>query len=82
VPLPHALDNDQLENATRLEQGGGGWCVRQKELTDQRLGQELERLFASPELLAKAAGKAKAMAETEAVAKLADLAEELARVKE
>ncbi len=33
VPLPHALDNDQLENATRLQQGGGGWCVRQQELT-------------------------------------------------
>ena len=82
VPLPHALDNDQLENATRLEQGGGGWCVRQKELTHQRLAQELERLFASPELLAKAAGKAKAMAETDAVRKLADLAEELARAKE
>ena len=82
VPLPHALDNDQLENATRLEQGGGGWCIRQKELTDQRLAQELERLFASPELLAKAAGKAKAMAETDAVRKLADLAEELARAKE
>jgi UDP-N-acetylglucosamine--N-acetylmuramyl-(pentapeptide) pyrophosphoryl-undecaprenol N-acetylglucosamine transferase len=82
VPLPHALDNDQLENATRLEQGGGGWCVRQKELTDQCLAQELERLFASPGLLAKAAGKAKAMAETDAVRKLADLAEELTRAKE
>ncbi len=22
VPLPHALDNDQLENATRLQEGG------------------------------------------------------------
>jgi UDP-N-acetylglucosamine--N-acetylmuramyl-(pentapeptide) pyrophosphoryl-undecaprenol N-acetylglucosamine transferase len=82
VPLPHALDNDQLENATRLEQGGGGWCIRQSELSRERLAQELERLFASPELLANAAGKAKAMAETEAVAKLADLAEELARAKE
>jgi UDP-N-acetylglucosamine--N-acetylmuramyl-(pentapeptide) pyrophosphoryl-undecaprenol N-acetylglucosamine transferase len=81
VPLPHALDNDQLENATRLEQGGGGWCVGQKELTDQCLAQELERLFASPGLLAKAAGKAKAMAETDAVRKLADLAEELTRAK-
>ena len=41
--------------------------------------QELERLFDSPGLLAGAAAKAKAMAETEAVSKLADLAEELAR---
>ena len=82
VPLPHALDNDQLENATRLEQGGGGWCIRQSELTPERLAAELERLFGSPGLLASAAAKSKAMAETEAVTKLADLAEELARAKE
>jgi UDP-N-acetylglucosamine--N-acetylmuramyl-(pentapeptide) pyrophosphoryl-undecaprenol N-acetylglucosamine transferase len=79
VPLPHALDNDQLENATRLQGGGGGWCIRQDDLTPERLAREIERLFGSPELLANAAAKAKAMAETRAVKKLADLAEELAR---
>jgi UDP-N-acetylglucosamine--N-acetylmuramyl-(pentapeptide) pyrophosphoryl-undecaprenol N-acetylglucosamine transferase len=81
VPLPHALDNDQLENATRLQEGGGGWCIRQSELSPERLAKELERLFSSPEVLAKAAEKAKAMAETRAVAKLGDLAEELAESK-
>jgi UDP-N-acetylglucosamine--N-acetylmuramyl-(pentapeptide) pyrophosphoryl-undecaprenol N-acetylglucosamine transferase len=78
VPLPHALDNDQLENATRLQEAGGGWCVRQADLTPERLAKELERLFTSPALLASAAAKAKAMAGTDAVKKLADLAEELA----
>jgi UDP-N-acetylglucosamine--N-acetylmuramyl-(pentapeptide) pyrophosphoryl-undecaprenol N-acetylglucosamine transferase len=78
VPLPHALDNDQLENATRLEQGGGGWCIRQSELSPERLAAELERLFNAPGLLAAAAAKSKAMAETEAVTKLADLVEALA----
>jgi UDP-N-acetylglucosamine--N-acetylmuramyl-(pentapeptide) pyrophosphoryl-undecaprenol N-acetylglucosamine transferase len=82
VPLPHALDNDQLENATRLEQGGGGWCIRQSELSPERLAAELERLFNAPGLLAAAAAKSKAMAETEAVTKLADLAEALAGSKE
>ena len=81
VPLPHALDNDQLENATRLQEGGGGWCIRQNELSPERLAKELERLFSSPEVLAKAAEKAKAMAETRAVAKLGDLADELAERK-
>jgi UDP-N-acetylglucosamine--N-acetylmuramyl-(pentapeptide) pyrophosphoryl-undecaprenol N-acetylglucosamine transferase len=81
VPLPHALDNDQLENATRLQEGGGGWCVRQQELTRERLAGEVQRLLSSPQLLAGAAAKAKAMAETEAVKELADLAEELARAK-
>ncbi|HEX9753590.1 MAG TPA: undecaprenyldiphospho-muramoylpentapeptide beta-N-acetylglucosaminyltransferase [Methyloceanibacter sp.] len=82
VPLPHALDNDQLENASRLQEGGGGWCIRQSELTPERLARELERLSTSPELLADAAAKAKALAPTEAVSKLADLAEELARLRE
>lgn len=82
VPLPHALDNDQLENAARLQEGGGGWCIRQSELTPERLASELERLSTAPELLADAAAKAKAMAITDAVTKLADLAEELARAKE
>ena len=81
VPLPHALDNDQLENATRLQQGGGGWCVRQQELSRERLAQELERLLSSPDVLAAAAANGKAMSETQAVSKLADLAEELARLK-
>jgi len=79
VPLPHALDNDQLENATRVQDGGGGWCIRQEDLTPERLSREIERLFGAPELLAKAAAKAKAMAQPYAVKKLADLAEELAR---
>jgi UDP-N-acetylglucosamine--N-acetylmuramyl-(pentapeptide) pyrophosphoryl-undecaprenol N-acetylglucosamine transferase len=79
VPLPHALDNDQLENATRLQDGGGGWCIRQGDLTPERLARELERLFGDPDLLAATAAKAKAMAPVDAVKKLADLAEELAR---
>jgi UDP-N-acetylglucosamine--N-acetylmuramyl-(pentapeptide) pyrophosphoryl-undecaprenol N-acetylglucosamine transferase len=81
VPLPHALDNDQLENATRLQEGGGGWCIRQSELTPERLAAELQRLLTSPDLLSVAASKAKAMATPDAVAKLADLVEELARGK-
>ena len=81
VPLPHALDNDQLENATRLEQGGGGWCIRQSELSPERLAAELERLFGCARAARRAAAKSKAMAETEAVTKLADLAEALAGSK-
>jgi UDP-N-acetylglucosamine--N-acetylmuramyl-(pentapeptide) pyrophosphoryl-undecaprenol N-acetylglucosamine transferase len=79
VPLPHALDNDQLENATRLQQAGGGWCIHQAELSPEKLASELERLCTSPQLLVDAAAKAKALAPTDAVTKLADLAEGLAR---
>jgi UDP-N-acetylglucosamine--N-acetylmuramyl-(pentapeptide) pyrophosphoryl-undecaprenol N-acetylglucosamine transferase len=82
VPLPHALDNDQLENATRLEQAGGGWCVRQSELTEARLAELLQGLLSSPERLADAARKARSMAPIDAVTKLADLVDELAGRKE
>jgi len=82
VPLPHALDNDQLENAMRFQEAGGGWCMRQSELTPERLSEELARLLGAPGILAQAAAKSKAMASTEAVKKLAGLAEDLAGPEE
>ena len=33
VPLPHSVDNDQLENATRFEKAGAGWCFEQAIMT-------------------------------------------------
>ena len=81
VPLPHALDNDQLENATRLDEAGGGWCIGQADLTPERLSQELERLFGDPALLARAAEAARACGKPNAVVLLADLVEELAALK-
>jgi UDP-N-acetylglucosamine--N-acetylmuramyl-(pentapeptide) pyrophosphoryl-undecaprenol N-acetylglucosamine transferase len=82
VPLPHALDNDQLENATRLQQAGGGWCVKQSELTDERLAGLLQDLLSSPVRLAKAAEKSHAMATPDAVKRLADMVEALVKSKE
>jgi UDP-N-acetylglucosamine--N-acetylmuramyl-(pentapeptide) pyrophosphoryl-undecaprenol N-acetylglucosamine transferase len=79
VPLPHALDNDQLENATRLEEVGGGWCVRQSGLTGEALAKRIEDLLSAPALLADAAAKSHAMARPDAVKRLAELVEEIAR---
>lgn len=77
VPLPHALDNDQLENATRVQDVGGAWCLEQRVFTPQCLGSEIARLAAAPEILARAAKAARAMGQPGAVTKLADLIEEL-----
>ena len=79
VPLPHALDNDQLRNATTLAESGGAWCIEQKDLTPERLAAQIERLAGAPDELAKAAGAAKAQGRPDAVARLADLVEELSR---
>jgi UDP-N-acetylglucosamine--N-acetylmuramyl-(pentapeptide) pyrophosphoryl-undecaprenol N-acetylglucosamine transferase len=78
VPLPHALDNDQLENAMRLEEAGGGWCMRQSDITSERLTEDLERLLSDPAKLAKTAARSKTMGNVDAVKKLADLVADLA----
>ena len=81
VPLPHALDNDQLNNALRLEEAGGGWCIEQKRLTPEKLADEIERLVAAPEMLAAAAAAAKSAGRPDAVSRLADFALALAGAK-
>ncbi len=78
VPLPHALDNDQLNNALRLAESGGGWCIEQKDLTGDRLTVEIARLITNPPALAAAAEAAKRAGRPDAVARLADFVLELA----
>ncbi|MBS0240656.1 MAG: undecaprenyldiphospho-muramoylpentapeptide beta-N-acetylglucosaminyltransferase [Proteobacteria bacterium] len=73
VPLPHALDNDQLANATRLAEAGGAICVEQKELTAEVLAQGLADLIAAPEQLSAMADAARREGRPDAVARLADL---------
>ena len=44
VPLPHALDNDQLQNALRLSDAGAAWCLEQKNYTPEFLAEALADL--------------------------------------
>ncbi len=81
VPLPHAIDNDQLENATQLQEVGGAWCIEQAEFTAERLRDEIMRLADSPEGISLAAKAALSLGEPQAVARLADVIEELARTR-
>jgi UDP-N-acetylglucosamine--N-acetylmuramyl-(pentapeptide) pyrophosphoryl-undecaprenol N-acetylglucosamine transferase len=78
VPLPHALDNDQLNNARRLAESGGGWCIEQRNLSPERLADEIEKLLAAPGTLAAAAVAAKTAGRADAVRRLADFTLELA----
>lgn len=77
VPLPHALDNDQLNNARQLAGAGGGWCLEQKDVTPQSLAETLIDLLNAPDKLARAAAAAKAQGRPDAVMRLADLVDEL-----
>jgi len=81
VPLPHAIDNDQLQNAGRLAESGAAWCIEQKDLSSQRLAQDIARLLGDPALLSGAADAARQLGRPDAVGRLADLTEELIRSK-
>jgi UDP-N-acetylglucosamine--N-acetylmuramyl-(pentapeptide) pyrophosphoryl-undecaprenol N-acetylglucosamine transferase len=80
VPLPHALDNDQLANATALAAAGGAILIRQGEFTSERLSQELTQLFAEPETLKGMASAARRTGNADAAEKLADLVLRVARI--
>lgn len=78
VPLPHALDNDQLHNAMRLSDSGAAWCIAQDKLTPQVWAKEIAERIGESERLVQTADAAKAHGRPDAVVALADVVEELA----
>jgi UDP-N-acetylglucosamine--N-acetylmuramyl-(pentapeptide) pyrophosphoryl-undecaprenol N-acetylglucosamine transferase len=79
VPLPHALDDNQMPNAEAFATAGAGWAVRQSEFSAERLASLLTEAFAAPEALAHKAHCARKLAYPHATLRLADLVEELGR---
>jgi UDP-N-acetylglucosamine--N-acetylmuramyl-(pentapeptide) pyrophosphoryl-undecaprenol N-acetylglucosamine transferase len=73
VPLPHALDNDQLVNAATLEKAGGAICIRQADFTPKRLASEIEAFFAQPARLSAMAEASRRCGAPDAAERLADL---------
>lgn len=77
VPFPSAVDDHQTTNARFLVDAGGGWLVRQTDLTPELLSDLLQKTERST--LMKRALKAKAMQKTEATAEVVRACEELAK---
>lgn len=73
VPLPNALDQDQLANASALAAAGGALLIRESEFTPERLAAEIVRLIAEPATLALMASSARRMGRLDAAERLADL---------
>jgi UDP-N-acetylglucosamine--N-acetylmuramyl-(pentapeptide) pyrophosphoryl-undecaprenol N-acetylglucosamine transferase len=73
VPLPHALDQDQLANARVLEAAGGAILLRQDGFTPERLAREIATLAADPARLAAMASGARSAGAPDAAERLADL---------
>jgi len=79
VPLPHALDQDQLVNAGVLDAAGGAIRIEQRDFTPERLAAEITALSNDPARLAHMAQAAKSAGTTDAAERLADLVLKVAR---
>lgn len=79
VPLPGALDQDQLHNANALADAGGGIVLEQTDFTPQRLRDALSTLIGSPDSLTEQAAAARSFGVTDAAARLADVVGEIAK---
>jgi UDP-N-acetylglucosamine--N-acetylmuramyl-(pentapeptide) pyrophosphoryl-undecaprenol N-acetylglucosamine transferase len=79
VPLPHALDSDQLRNAEALQAAGGGLVAEQAGLTPERMAGLLAELSGDPARLQRMAEAAKSVGIPNATERLADLVERIAR---
>jgi len=79
VPLPHALDDNQTPNADALAKAGGGWRVRQNELTPEKLAQMLRDILANPASLATKAAAARSIGRADGTQRFADAVEQIAR---
>jgi UDP-N-acetylglucosamine--N-acetylmuramyl-(pentapeptide) pyrophosphoryl-undecaprenol N-acetylglucosamine transferase len=79
VPLPHALDDNQTPNADALASVGGGWRIRQSELTPAKLAEMLTTAFSARGDLARRAAAARTIARPDSTARVADAIQSLAR---
>jgi UDP-N-acetylglucosamine--N-acetylmuramyl-(pentapeptide) pyrophosphoryl-undecaprenol N-acetylglucosamine transferase len=81
VPLPHAIDQDQLANAKALEVAGGAILINQEFFKPERLAKELTDLAASPTRLPAMAKASRSVGTPDAAERLADLVERVSQEK-
>jgi UDP-N-acetylglucosamine--N-acetylmuramyl-(pentapeptide) pyrophosphoryl-undecaprenol N-acetylglucosamine transferase len=81
VPLPHALDNDQLRNAESFAAAGAGFVHPQATLEPRAFAAFLTSLRGSPRQLQQAAAAALTHGKPDAAQRLADLTEKIAGKK-
>ena len=81
VPLPHALDQDQLANATVLEQAGGAIRIDQAAFTPEKLAANIAAVAVEPDRLAIMAQRARSAGAIDAAERLAELVLTVAGLK-
>ncbi|RTL97175.1 UDP-N-acetylglucosamine--N-acetylmuramyl-(pentapeptide) pyrophosphoryl-undecaprenol N-acetylglucosamine transferase [Ancylobacter aquaticus] len=80
VPLPGALDQDQLANATALANGGGAVVMPQSHFTPESLAAALAGLAGEPGRLEAMPAAARAMGRADAAERLAALVLEIGKI--
>jgi UDP-N-acetylglucosamine--N-acetylmuramyl-(pentapeptide) pyrophosphoryl-undecaprenol N-acetylglucosamine transferase len=73
VPLPHAIDQDQMANAESLQKAGGALRLVQDDFTPPRVAAEIAKFAAATHRLAGMASAAKSLGRLDAADRLADL---------
>jgi UDP-N-acetylglucosamine--N-acetylmuramyl-(pentapeptide) pyrophosphoryl-undecaprenol N-acetylglucosamine transferase len=80
VPLPGAIDQDQLANANVLQKAGGALVLTQDPFTADRLAHEITLLARAPQRLTAMAAAAKGAGAIDAAERLAALVVKVARL--
>ena len=73
IPSPYVAENHQYYNALELEKAGAAIVVEEKELTDQKLIDLVEKLTADPAALRRMGQSAAAMAVPDSAQRICDL---------
>jgi UDP-N-acetylglucosamine--N-acetylmuramyl-(pentapeptide) pyrophosphoryl-undecaprenol N-acetylglucosamine transferase len=72
IPFPFAVDDHQRRNAEALLKKGAGFMLLERELSAERLAEEIGTLLADPALLREAGANSRAMARLDAARVIVD----------
>jgi len=73
IPFPHAVDDHQRRNAEALLSAGAGFMLLERELSGDRLAQEIVGLICDPEKLATTGAAARSLARLDAAKVIVDV---------
>lgn len=81
IPSPNVAENHQYHNAMALVENDAAVMIEEKDLTGERLTQEVEKLLADPTRMAKIGANAKKMAVQDSAQRILECIESLTEKK-
>ncbi|HKP86117.1 MAG TPA: undecaprenyldiphospho-muramoylpentapeptide beta-N-acetylglucosaminyltransferase [Blastocatellia bacterium] len=80
IPFPFATDDHQRKNAEAFERVGAGRMILQKDLTPERIAEELTRLIANPNEIDRMEEASRKLGRADSTERTVDLATKIANV--